>query len=248
LLSHRTLLKLLCMAEARIRAAGKATDQVAGEELAIRFVNTLAWRKAEIPEERLPDPSALLDWLESAGLSKSEANARLRLRWRKLEGKAVYREAIELREALCRLFLARGLASPPSPRDLRSLNRMLAAGTPRVAAVETKPSADVTPSWRLAPRRATPTDMLAGIAWSAAELMTGPRAERVRQCADEQGCGWLFLDQSRLNNRRWCSMGDCGNRAKARRHYRRKNEVSGGAGPRRPIPSRDEKVRSDKKA
>jgi predicted RNA-binding Zn ribbon-like protein len=78
--------------------------------------------------------------------------------------------------------------------------------------------------------------------------MTGPRAERVRQCADEQGCGWLFLDQSRLNNRRWCSMGDCGNRAKARRHYRRKNEVSGGAGPRRPIPSRDEKVRSDKKA
>lgn len=233
MLSHRTLLKLLRMAEARIRAAGKAMDEVAGEELAIRFVNTLAWRKAEIPEERLPDPSALLDWLESAGLSKSEANARLRLRWRKrnLEGEAVYREAIQLREALCRLFLARGLASLPSPRDLRSLNRMLAAGTPRVAAVETKPSADVTPSWRLEPRRATPTDMLAGIAWSAAEVMTGPRAERVRQCADERGCGWLFLDRSRLNNRRWCSMGDCGNRAKARRHYRRKNEVSGGAAP-----------------
>ncbi|MBV8764183.1 MAG: CGNR zinc finger domain-containing protein, partial [Hyphomicrobiales bacterium] len=26
---------------------------------------------------------------------------------------------------------------------------------------------------------------------------------------------------SRLNNRRWCSMGDCGNRAKAKRHYLR---------------------------
>jgi predicted RNA-binding Zn ribbon-like protein len=35
------------------------------------------------------------------------------------------------------------------------------------------------------------------------------------------GCGWLFVDESRNGSRRWCSMKDCGNRAKARRHYRK---------------------------
>jgi predicted RNA-binding Zn ribbon-like protein len=29
---------------------------------------------------------------------------------------------------------------------------------------------------------------------------------------------------SRNHSRRWCDMGDCGNRAKARRHYRRHKE------------------------
>jgi len=29
------------------------------------------------------------------------------------------------------------------------------------------------------------------------------------------------VDESRNGSRRWCSMKDCGNRAKARRHYHR---------------------------
>jgi predicted RNA-binding Zn ribbon-like protein len=64
-------------------------------------------------------------------------------------------------------------------------------------------------------------DLLKPIVVSAAELMTGPRAGRVKQCQDDRGCGWLFVDESRAQNRRWCSMGDCGNRAKANRHYER---------------------------
>jgi predicted RNA-binding Zn ribbon-like protein len=73
-------------------------------------------------------------------------------------------------------------------------------------------------------------DLLAPIAWSAADLMTGARAQRVRQCEDNKGCGWLFLDESRAGTRRWCSMGDCGNRAKARRHYLRKQLETAGSG------------------
>ena len=33
-----------------------------------------------------------------------------------------------------------------------------------------------------------------------------------------------ILDESRAGTRRWCSMGDCGNRAKARRHYHKSKE------------------------
>jgi predicted RNA-binding Zn ribbon-like protein len=50
--------------------------------------------------------------------------------------------------------------------------------------------------------------------WQAAELLVSPALPRVRACPGS-GCGWLFLDRS--GRRRWCTMGTCGNRAKARR-------------------------------
>jgi predicted RNA-binding Zn ribbon-like protein len=216
------------MRETRLRDSEKPTGAAPSEELGIRFVNTVAWRNGDVPGDRLTDAGALLDWLESAAVADAGAIARLTVRWgrRKLEANAAYRQALELREAIYGLFLARMRASLPPPGDLRALNRILAASTPRIAAVEIRSSLGMKTSWRLAPVRATPIEMLATIAWSAAELMTGERAGRVRQCADDRGCGWLFLDQSRLNNRRWCSMGDCGNRAKARRHYLRRKKTT----------------------
>lgn len=40
--------------------------------------------------------------------------------------------------------------------------------------------------------------------------------KRINSCP---GCRWLFFDSSRGGRRKWCSMRDCGNRAKVRRHY-----------------------------
>jgi predicted RNA-binding Zn ribbon-like protein len=54
----------------------------------------------------------------------------------------------------------------------------------------------------------------------AADLLSSRRCELIRQCQD-RSCGWLYIDRSRERNRRWCSMRDCGNRAKARRFYAR---------------------------
>ena len=42
---------------------------------------------------------------------------------------------------------------------------------------------------------------------------------RLRICPN---CSWLFLDRSRNCSRLWCDMAVCGNRQKARRHYRRR--------------------------
>ena len=57
---------------------------------------------------------------------------------------------------------------------------------------------------------------------STAELMTAKeKVRRVSECHGES-CTWLFLDTSRNRSRRWCSMETCGNRAKARRSYRRR--------------------------
>lgn len=58
------------------------------------------------------------------------------------------------------------------------------------------------------------------MAYSAAELTTTDELERVKMF-EGGACGWLFVDLSRNRSRRWCSMEDCGNVIKARRHYAR---------------------------
>ena len=57
---------------------------------------------------------------------------------------------------------------------------------------------------------------LAGI--SALRMLADEHAARIRACPN---CHWLFVDQSRNGSRIWCDMTVCGNRHKARLHYRR---------------------------
>jgi predicted RNA-binding Zn ribbon-like protein len=68
-----------------------------------------------------------------------------------------------------------------------------------------------------APREAA---ILGPIAWPAISLLSTADFARVKQCPGDD-CGWLFLDQSKNNSRRWCDMATCGNRTKAERHRQR---------------------------
>jgi predicted RNA-binding Zn ribbon-like protein len=60
------------------------------------------------------------------------------------------------------------------------------------------------------------------LAWSALRE-TSPG--RLKPCANPE-CRLFLLDRSKANNARWCSMAACGNRMKARRHYRRARETT----------------------
>ena len=55
------------------------------------------------------------------------------------------------------------------------------------------------------------------LGWDAVRIW-GPG--RLRPCANTE-CRLFLIDRSKPNNARWCSMAICGNRMKARRHYRR---------------------------
>lgn len=63
---------------------------------------------------------------------------------------------------------------------------------------------------------------------SLADLLLAPELERLKFC-HAHDCGWLFIDASRNRSRRWCDMGDCGNRAKVKR-FRQTQRRSGGTG------------------
>ena len=193
----------------------------AAENLCLDFVNTVAWRLTDAPEERLASPAALLDWGTGAGLIESSRTAGLRELWTERPGTATaaFRRAIALREAIYRIFRATILAKDVPKEALRVLNSALSDAPLRVRIA---PAGHAFGWARSAGAALEP--LLVPIAWSAADLLTGPGIGRVRQCQDDRGCGWLFLDESRTGTRRWCSMGDCGNRAKARRHRERKSQ------------------------
>ena len=58
---------------------------------------------------------------------------------------------------------------------------------------------------------------------SVVDLFGSPAVAQVRQCQDD-ACGWIFLDLSPRNNRRWCVSAECGNRNRVRRHYQRRSQ------------------------
>jgi len=63
-------------------------------------------------------------------------------------------------------------------------------------------------------------DALARIAEPVVRALGTGHDDRIRICANDT-CHWLFYDESRTGQRRWCNMATCGNRAKARRHRER---------------------------
>jgi predicted RNA-binding Zn ribbon-like protein len=182
------------------------------EDLAIRFVNTKAWRLRDVTEERLGLPDALFEWL---GRNVTPLPGGLRQWVNRKEGGDWHATAIRLREAIYDILTCRVLDAAPPATALAYFNEMLSE--PGAGAVIRFATGAL--GWSFA--KPSNGALLRPIVLSAAELMTGVRATRVRQCQDDRGCGWLFVDESRLQNRRWCSMGDCGNRAKAHRHYDR---------------------------
>jgi predicted RNA-binding Zn ribbon-like protein len=213
------------MTPAPPRRAPRSGD---AEDLAIRFVNTVAWRLRDPTEERMATPEALLAWLRRNGLADAGALDTVAAAWRLHPAAAheAYRTAVRLREAIYALFIGRIRGEAPPSDALAAFNGFLARpGTaPRIGWASGRLA------WQPHAGSSDATGLLAPVALSAAELMTGPRAGKIRQCEDDRGCGWLFVDESRARNRRWCSMGDCGNRAKAQRHYRktRRSAVEGG--------------------
>jgi predicted RNA-binding Zn ribbon-like protein len=59
------------------------------------------------------------------------------------------------------------------------------------------------------------TQALSTLAREMIELLSGPFADRIRECASDT-CPLVFVDLSRPNARRWCAMERCGNRHKLR--------------------------------
>jgi predicted RNA-binding Zn ribbon-like protein len=196
------------------------------ERLCLDFANTVNWHASRHPVDDLPTYEALVEWAERVGLLSEQRAEHLRReagRWPE-EAAAVLDRAQAAREAIYQLLSARAHGRSASPEAMATLNEAMseALSHARLRAAGDGFAWD----WSGANPEAL-DQMLWPVVQSAVDLMTSPELERVGQCADDRGCGWLFVDTTKNRSRRWCDMRDCGNRAKARRHYAKKKSIGG---------------------
>ena len=202
---------------------GERRFELRGGVVCLDFVNTVGSRLTDRPSEYLRSYEDLLGWARQAGLlAPQETEGLSRKAALDPEGaRETLSRALALREAIHRLISAHIAGESRDENDLSALNRELSLALSHLRVI----SAGGAYTWgwdRSGDEGQTPLDSpLWPVAQSAAQLLTSKKLGRVKLCAGE-GCGWVFLDESRNSSRRWCDSRDCGNRERVRRHLARK--------------------------
>jgi predicted RNA-binding Zn ribbon-like protein len=202
---------------------GERIFKLRGGVVCLDFVNTVGSRLKDRPSEYLRSYEDLLDWARQAGLLAPEETEDLsrQAMLNPEEARETLSRALALREAIHRVISSAIASESQDESDLSVLNRELSISLSHLRVMP----ADGTYGWgwdRSGDDGGARLDSpLWPVAQSAAELLTSPNLGRVKLCAGE-GCGWVFLDESRNNSRRWCDSRDCGNRERVRRHLARK--------------------------
>jgi predicted RNA-binding Zn ribbon-like protein len=189
------------------------------DRLSLDFANTVEWHAGPEPEEKLESYSDLVGWSWAADLlEQGEARSLLEEASRKPEtAEQTLTKALEIREAIYAIFSAIASSQKPPGEALDTFNRALAHALEHARIVPGDPR--FVWGWSAGKQL---DRMLWPILQDAAGLLTSDGLDRVGECADDRGCGYLFFDSSRNRSRRWCNMESCGNRAKAMRYYSRK--------------------------
>lgn len=178
-----------------------------GNSLSLDFVNTQSMREGT-KIDSLRSDADLMKWARAAGLEVSAGRSRK-------PHAELDPEIRRLRAAMRRLFEAYIDGRTPSQSDLLRLNALLSKPEPGPALIHRGGR------FIREPRAIRDAHgVLARVAEDAARLLTAAERPALRRCAGER-CVLLFLDRSRSNVRRWCSMEVCGNRAKVAAHYQR---------------------------
>ncbi len=187
--------------------------------IVLDYANTLSWRTRSEKVEFLKGYTDLIIWGKITGLLNEE-QARFYLDEEQHypeQATSVYQRAITLREALYRILSAFSVEAQPELADVAVLNQELARAMP-YRKLEWK---GIGFEWSWEEGNGRLDRLLWQVVGAATDLLTSDALHRVGECQGV-GCGWLFIDTSKNHSRRWCDMEGCGNRAKARRHYKRK--------------------------
>ncbi len=189
-----------------------------GGHICLDFVNTVGNHLTDQPGDWLTSYHDLVVWGQHAGaLTETEAKFLIRLSNDQPEAADLALEwAKNLRETIYRLLLSAIRQETPEQTDIQTLNQSIAELPARVGV--TYDGARYI--WQFPSGMDRLDAALWRVVWAAGDLLTSDQLAQVKVCEGD-GCGWMFLDTSRNRTRRWCSMADCGNRAKANRYYQR---------------------------
>ena len=191
--------------------------ELVGGALALDLVNTASKRSEGPFRETLNSYEDLLGWgVQAEVLSADEVDE---LKARASADPAGAARALELtrglREAIYRVFSALTRGNRPGVDDLRAITEAYQDAVTHQQLVPGENGVGF--EWFGEPALEHP---YWAAALSATELLQSNELDRIKECATDN-CNWLFLDVSKNRSRRWCEMKECGNRAKARRHYQK---------------------------
>jgi predicted RNA-binding Zn ribbon-like protein len=186
--------------------------------LALDFTNTASGRGGERYRDHLRNHDDVVTWAAHAGIIDEVAAGQIGDRIRKDDPdfRQLLENALSLREAIYEVAAAIARRAPPAKEHLDLISRRCAAA---LASASLEMGANGA-RWRWPHEPPLPATILGPVALSAVGLLREADPARIKQCAGEH-CGWVFFDMTKNGSRRWCEMSVCGNRAKAKAHYRR---------------------------
>jgi predicted RNA-binding Zn ribbon-like protein len=195
------------------------TLKLIGGWLCLDFLNTAGLHATEHKKEFLRSYFDLVDWFNYAGVITDDDKRRLLDEAEKnpVEAERVLHRAIELREIIFQVFLSISRNTFPRQKDMDRFNKKLSKMMGQSKLELTNKGVE----WDTMGNNDSLDWMLNSVIQSAFSLLTSKELDRVKICADERGCGWLFYDNSKNKSRRWCDMTDCGNVAKQKRFHNR---------------------------
>ncbi len=189
-----------------------------GEQLALDLLNSVCAPWGEVIEW-LGNGKDLLDWLLAAELLDSAEVKRLTAQHGATELDKIAAQARQLRETFRDLVMryAGQQLDAQALHELQPLNELLREDRQHPQAGTDK---DGNPAlvWRRDWQQ--PEQLLTCLALPMLELLCSASLARVKQC-EGHTCPLWFLDTSKNQRRRWCTMAVCGNRAKAAAHRAR---------------------------
>lgn len=197
------------------------TLELVGGELCLDFVNTINSR-VNLEHDYLTQYSDLVGWATKVGvLSPTQANQlEKRAKQDKEEADRTISTAKSIRELLHRIFSNAVKRSEPHKKDLEMFVTALGEAVSRGHLI--KKDNRYQTLWKL---DETFDAVLLPILYSAGQLLHSEDLQRVKECP---GCRWLFLDVSKNQSRRWCSMNTCGVRDKMRRYHKKNKRIRSG--------------------
>lgn len=196
-----------------------ATLPLDGGALGFHFINTVnAWRGPHI-YEYLYSYGELMLWCEKVKIL-TPAHRKLLLQYADQhieEAETVLHKLKKVRETLYQLFSAVAAMEDIPDTVLERFNRVLHPALSHIIFFPTP--AGIQQGWKEDHK-----DLMYPVypvMKSAYDILTQEDRTRIKEC---ETCGWIFLDQTKNNKKRWCSPLTCGTMDKSKRYYHRKKD------------------------
>lgn len=200
-----------------------ATLPLDGGALCFHFINTVnAWRGINL-HEYLGSYKDVIAWCEKVDILEDAQRQALLQYAAKDEATAgtALQQLKKYRKMLYQFFsgIAEDDGATLAPGVLEKFNKALTGALSRLQFIPADQGLQAT-------LKQDYTDLMAPL-WivmkSAYDVLTTAEHVRIKECAT---CGWIFLDLTKNNKKRWCSPTSCGTADKSRRYYQRKKEQS----------------------